>query len=103
MDEEIRDDLTSILVDKKNGYGKEIEHNFKMPGEITVEITLSEYRDLVRCAENRDIKIKKAEDERFKMYWECDKLKKENEKLKEKLLKYVTEDDEEEKQEEGEA
>ena len=82
----------SILVDRKNGYNTEIKNDFTLPGELMVTITLSEYRELVRCKATRDAAIEKEDNDRVKRYVENKNLKKENEKLKEKLLKYVTEE-----------
>ena len=105
MAEEIRDDLQSILIEKKKGSWDEgcFKHNFTLPSELTVTITLDEYRMLVKHEAARQAIIDKKEKERMDYYFENEKLKKENASLKEKLLKYVTEDQTEEKTEEKES
>lgn len=100
MAEEIRDDLQSILIEqKKDSWGeKTLKHNFTLPNELTVTITLGEYRMLVSHEANRQEIIDKERKERMEYYFENEKLKKENASLKEKLLKYVTEEQTEEKE-----
>lgn len=98
MAEEIRDDLQSILIKEKNGYESKIKHNFTLPGELMVTITLDEYRKLITHTANTKAYVDKKEKERMDYYFENEKLKKENASLKEKLLKYVTEEQTEEKE-----
>lgn len=100
MAEEIRDDLQSILIDKKkDSWGEScLKHDFTLPNELTVTITLDEYRMLVKHEATRQTIIDKKEKERMDYYFENEKLKKENASLKEKLLKYVTEEQPEAKE-----
>jgi len=100
MAEEIRDDLQSILINKKDGYERRLQDNFTLPGELTVTITLGEYRKLVSHDANTKAIIDKKEKERWDYYMENEKLKKENAALKERLLKYVTEEPTESEKEE---
>ena len=89
MAEEIRDDLVSKLVEAKNGYRKEIEHNFTLPGELTVEITLSEYRSLIKDKGGYEKRCDELQHEVWDKEKILDGLRKENEKLKEKILAIV--------------
>ena len=52
--------------------------NFKEEKELTVEITLAEYRDLIKNNTESNYKIKEAKDE-------ADTLKRENAELKKKV------------------
>ena len=94
--EEMRDDLASILIEKKNDYGENIKRNFKLPGELTVEITLAEYRSLVK---ERGIFDKKESDFNSTLYkknQEIEEMKKQNASLKEKLLAAMNKQNEQE-------
>ncbi len=103
MAEEIRDDLTSILVkEKTEKYSRSPEYDFVLPSELTVTVTLMEYRNLVCAKGEYDKEMAKKRDECSKQYWEIDKLKKENEKLKEKVIALLNGEQIEEESEEKE-
>lgn len=75
-----------ILSGKCQGYKPEWTDNFICPGELTVQITLSEYRDLVQESATTRQKISEANDKRAEYYHEVERLKKENAELKEKIV-----------------
>lgn len=78
---------TNVVLDKKlDGYGGDQNlKNFIAPQEITVTITLSEYRELVQKVATRQADIDKAEADRYERNCKIDKLTKENAELKAKL------------------
>lgn len=100
MAEEIRDDLTSKVIEAKTRYCAKPEYDFSLPSELTVTITLHEYRDLILAKGEYEEKYNKEHKLADERYWEIDALKKENVALKENLLKYVTEETKVSKQEE---
>ena len=103
MAEEIRDDLTSVLIDKKtNSYHTESKYDFVLPSELTVTITLMEYRSLVTAKGEYDKEIAEKSKKNSEQYWEIDKLKKENARLKEKVIALLNGDEIEEEAEEKE-
>ena len=75
-----------IVLDKKldkTGYSDGSKMNdFIASQELTVTITLSEYRNLVKEYATKQSDIKKAEDDRYKRNTENEELKKKNEELK---------------------
>ena len=74
-----------VILDKKlQGYGYH-EHDFVASQEITVTITLDEYRELVKEKATADIRIKEAENDKYERNQENDNLKKENAELKAEL------------------
>lgn len=68
---------------KEADYGK--EHNYIAEGEITVTITLDEYRELVTCKATMDSRISKADADRYERNTENQRLKDENAALKAEL------------------
>ena len=77
--------VKDVLLDKKlDKYGFE-NNDFVASGEITVTITLSEYRKLVKDCATAQTRIDKAEDDKYKRNAENDALKKENAELKAEL------------------
>lgn len=79
------EDINVILNNKIDKYGYRVEDNLLAPSELTVTITLNEYRNLVsRCA-TREEAIEKANNERYKATSEVEELKKELTKLKTEL------------------
>ena len=72
------------LIDKKLDYSFE-NKNFVIEGELTVTITLSEYRDLVSIKATKETEIKKANEDRYNRESENKNLKEENAKLKAEL------------------
>lgn len=77
----------NVVLDKKlDGYGVDSKlQNFVAPQEITVTITLSEYRELVQKAATRDADIDKANADKWTRDDENKKLKEEVAELKAKL------------------
>ena len=76
--------MTSDLQEKKLDYSFKTE-NFAIDGELTVTITLSEYRDLITTKATRDAAIKEAEQNKWKRDEENARLSKENASLKAEL------------------
>lgn len=79
--------VNNVVLDKKlDGYGVDSKlQNFVAPHEITVTITLSEYRELVSKAATRDADIDKANADKWTREDENKKLKEEVAELKAKL------------------
>lgn len=79
--------VNNVVLDKKlDGYGADAKlQNFIAPQEITVTITLSEYRDLVSKVATRDADIDKANTDKWKKEDENKKLKAEVSALKAEL------------------
>lgn len=77
----------NVVLDKKlDGYGVDSRlQNFVAPHEITVTITLSEYRELVSKSATRDADIDKANADKYERNNEIMKLKEEVSNLKAKL------------------
>jgi len=104
MAEEIRDDLTSILVkEKTEKYSRRPEYDFVLPSELTVTVTLMEYRSLITAKGEYDKEIERQKDEHYKQWKEIEKLKAENEKLKEKVIALLNGETVEEEKESEEA
>ena len=77
--------VNNVVLDKKlDGYSIEM-NNYIAPQEITVTITLAEYRELVKKVATRDADIDKANADRWKREDENSKLKAEVAELKAKL------------------
>ncbi len=70
-------------------------NNFKLENELTIEITLNEYRELVSKVATSDSRIAKAENDRYERNSENAKLKTEIAELKAKLYETVTSPEEE--------
>lgn len=77
----------AVLDKKMNGYGFD-EINFLAQSELTVTITLREYRDLVGKVATRDTAIKAAEADKYNRNTENEQLKKEVAALKAELYEY---------------
>ena len=56
--------------------------NFEIDGELTVTITLNEYRNLVSISATKDLLVKQAESDKYTREQENRALKEQNEKLK---------------------
>ena len=76
---------TNAVLDKKIGDYRFANENFVAPQELTVTITLAEYRDLVGKVATRDADIDKANTDKWKREDENKKLRDEIANLKEKL------------------
>lgn len=96
---------------------KDIRNDFAIPGEITVTITLNEYRALISANAISEKRISDLNSERYDAQDECNTLKQEREKLlkeiaelkikisdllMEKTASSQTDKDEEAEEEEGE-
>ena len=74
-----------VILDKKmDGYSFE-KRDFVASGEITVTITLGEYRRLIADNATAQQRIDKANEDKYKRDAENDALKEENSKLKAEL------------------
>ena len=77
--------IKDVILDKKmDGYGFE-KKDFVASGEITVTITLGEYRQLIKDCATAQARIDKAEDDKYSRNAENEALKKENAELKAEL------------------
>lgn len=70
---------------KKDVDYPDVKENYVIEGELTVKITLAEYRELVSAKALKDKAVKDLESEKYEMYRENEKLKKQNEELKHEL------------------
>lgn len=79
--------VNNVVLDKKfDGYMSSSDlHNFIAPQEITVTITISEYRELVQKVATREADISKAESDKYERNRKIEELTKENAELKAKL------------------
>lgn len=77
--------IKDVLLDKKlDRYGFE-NNDFLASGELTVTITLSEYRKLVKDCATAQARIDKAEADRYDRNRENERLTEENNRLKAEL------------------
>ncbi len=77
--------IKDVLLDKKlDRYGFE-NNDFLASGELTVTITLSEYRKLVKDVATAQARIDKAEADRYERNRENERLTEENNRLKAEL------------------
>lgn len=77
--------IKDVLLDKKlDRYGFE-NNDFLASGELTVTITLSEYRKLVKDCATAQARIDKAEADRYERNSENARLTEENNRLKAEL------------------
>ena len=77
--------IKDVLLDKKlDRYGFD-NNDFLASGELTVTITLSEYRKLVKDVATAQARIDKAEADRYERNRENERLTEENNKLKAEL------------------
>lgn len=82
------DNITTkdVVLDKKlDGYGNYSHDNFVASQEITVTITLNEYRDLVTSKATKQYAIDEANKDRYTRNTENEKLQKENQSLRAEL------------------
>ena len=79
--------MNNVVLDKKfDGYMSSSDlHNFIAPQEITVTITLSEYRELVQKVATRQADIDKAESDRYERNRKIEALEREVSELKAKI------------------
>ena len=94
--------VKDVILDKKlDNYGSN-NNDFLASGELTVTITLEEYRKLVRDCATRDYCINEAEKDKYTRDHENEELRKENAELKAELYelqKQASDDAESEEQE----
>lgn len=84
------ENVTENLTHKKlNSWGSNL-NDFKAEKELTVEITLNEYRELIESKALRDKDKEEANSIKYKLEKEKENngLKLENNKLREELLEY---------------
>lgn len=77
--------IKDVLLDKKIDSYSFDRNDYLASGELTVTITLSEYRKLVKDCATAQTRIDQAEDDRYKRNAENEALKKENSELKAEL------------------
>ena len=77
----------SLLKKKLDSYSSD-NNDFQAENELTVEITLNEYRKLIEEKATADYRIKKAEENKYTRDEENRKLKQENKELEMKLFEY---------------
>lgn len=82
-----------ILEEKLQSFGNEKMKNFVADGELTVTITLSEYRELVAGIATKDADIKSANDNKYIREQENRKLIEENAALKAEIYEMKKEVD----------
>lgn len=82
---EQRDDLVSKLIEVKTGYNKQLEHNFIFQNELTVQITLAEYRSLIGLQSIHAKALDEERAKRYKLEFELAEMKKRLTILTEKL------------------
>lgn len=94
--------VKDVILDRKLGsYGTD-DNDFLASGELTVTITLEEYRKLVEKCATREYCIHEAEKDKYVRESENEELRKENAELKAELYelqKQVGDDEEDEEQE----
>ena len=93
--------VTNVVLDKKiEGYSFE-KNDFIAPQEITITITLAEYRELVKKVATRDADIDKANADKYKRENEIKELTEEVAELKAKLYELQNEKKEQKEQKEN--
>ena len=81
-------EIEEILLNKKLYIYSSDNNYFQAENELTVEITLNEYRKLIEEKATADYRIKKAEENKYTRDEENKKLKQENKELEIKLFEY---------------
>ena len=82
--------LSKVWERKFDGYGRSECDNFLTPTELTVTITLREYRELVGDNAVSEKKISEIRSEKYALEKEVDELKETVAKLREKITVMVT-------------
>lgn len=80
--------VKDVVLDKKMAEYNSNLHNFVAASEITVTITLGEYRDLVEKAATRKTAIDAAEQDKYSRNQENERLRKKVDTLKAELYEY---------------
>lgn len=73
---------------KLDSWGSNL-NDFKAEKELTVEITLNEYRELIKSKATKETDIEKANKDKYTREEENKKLKKQNKELESKLFEYI--------------
>lgn len=82
------DELKQTLINKKlNNWNSNLD-DFRAERELTVEITLSEYRELIISKATKDADINEANKDKYTREDENRELKKKNKELEFKLFEY---------------
>ena len=83
----VTDKVVDELIEKKidSYYGN--SEDFVIPHELTVTITLHEYRDLITSKANKDDEIHKIDIEKAKLREELETYKTENDLLTRKIMR----------------
>ena len=82
--------IIDALADKKiEGYSNE-KDNFVVPQELTVTITLNEYRGLIKENALKEHDIDKVKSDNWKLKSRIDELEKKNKELLEKLSEAIS-------------
>lgn len=83
------EDIVQTLMSKKlDSWGSNL-NDFKVEKELTVEITLNEYRELIKSKATKETDIEKANKDKYTREEENKKLKKQNKELESKLFEYI--------------
>lgn len=83
------EDIVQTLMSKKlDSWGSNL-NDFKAEKELTVEITLNEYRELIKSKVTKETDIEKANKDKYTREEENKKLKKQNKELESKLFEYI--------------
>ena len=80
--------MVDELIDKKlHDYtGKKLQNNFVIPNELTVTITLSEYRELVEIAAIKNDAVAKANNKLYDAEKKIEVLQKERAELMDRIV-----------------
>lgn len=82
-------ELSETLLNKKlESYGGSELKDFQAENELLVEITLNEYRELIKEKTTKDYLIGLANKDKYTREDENKKLKQENQELKKRLFEY---------------
>lgn len=80
------EDNYNKIIEKKLEYSNTASKDFELPNEISVRITLREYRELVSSNATNQNDIDKANSDKWKLQDENRRLKEEISSLREKLV-----------------
>lgn len=83
------EDIVQTLMSKKLDSWVSNLNDFKAEKELTVEITLNEYRELIKSKATKETDIEKANKDKYTREEENKKLKKQNKELESKLFEYI--------------
>ena len=86
--------IKDVILDKKMDHYSFEKDNFLASGELTVTITLGEYRRLVEDVATAKSRIDKANDDKYTRDAENKALKEENDRLKAELYEMTKQQEE---------